>query len=464
MESRSRFQAFVAGWGSGKTLFACCLKPTLYCLEHPGSEWLVVRKERTRLEESTILDFEKMTGIKVDSHGIAKIRNPKWTKGAKDSIIMFRHGEQINKVEVLQNMNLNGFSIEQAEEFETDRQFQMLRGRIRAEEETYGIISANTNGHNWIWRLFKAKDMKPAPDELVKESMKETGLSEEQTREAFDPAQYALFEATTFDNKDNLPVSFIQDIARLKTESPHHYNRFVLNSWEDIDTNDKVIPYSHIIASVNRKLIELRFKTLVACDPCEFGDDAGIIYGLRNGEIIKHDFFKNKDGSQIAAKCQIMRKDIKGQTTVFDNIGIGASTRDFLSKMNEPMVLADSRKAGSRAEDKFTGFYNQRAEMWFAARKMFMEGMTSIPDDPELIEELAGVGFELTARGYKVESKELLKKADRLGRSPNKADAYIYGLWGLTQIDFDDDAIYPDDDFYPDENEMAGSYTQETVF
>ncbi len=296
--------------------------------------------------------------------------------------------------------------------------------------------------------------------------MSESGLTEAQTREAFNPKQYAIFEATSFDNKNNLPLSFIQDIARLKIEAPHQYNRFVLNSWEDVDTSDKVIPYSHIMASVNRKLIELRFKTLVTCDPCEFGDDEGIIYGLRNGEIITHDFFKKKDGAQIAAKCQIMRKDIHGQTTVFDNIGIGASLRTVLSAMDEPMVLADSRKAGSRQEGKFTGHYNLRAEMWFAARKMFMEGMTSIPDDPELIEELAAVGFEITSRGYKVESKELLKKADRLGRSPNKADCYIYGLWCLSQIDFDDSCptIYQDDEWYPDETDMAGSYTQESNF
>ena len=96
---------------------------------------------------------------------------------------------------------------------------------------------------------------------------------------------------------------------------------------------------------------------------------------------------------------------------------------------------------------------------------MFAEGMVSIPDDPELIEELAAVGFELTARGYKVESKEILKKADRLGRSPNKADCLVYGLWGLGRIEFDSDIIYPDDDdYYPTESEIADSYSMETSF
>lgn len=428
MESEARFPAFIAGWGTGKTLMAI-LKGLYVAKQHKNNLGLIVRKEYTDLRDSTIKDFEDLTELKVPSDKDVKLDN--------GSVIMFRHGDELD---VLQNINLGWFVIEQAEEFETDTQFQMLRGRLRrAGVPHFGAVIANTKGHNWIWQLWKALD---------------TDRSKE----------YFLSEATTFDNAGNLPADFIEDLKHLEKESPHHYNRFVMNSWEDVDTEDKVIPYSHIMTAIGRTLIELRVKTLVACDPCEFGNDEGIIYGLKNGEIIRHDFFRNKDGSQIAAKCQIMRKEIKGQTTVLDNIGIGASTRDFLSKMGEPMVLADSRKTGSRTEDKFTGFFNQRAEMWWAAKKMFAEGMVSIPDDPELIEELAAVGFELTSKGYKVESKELLKKADRLGRSPNKADCLIYGLWGLGKIDFDDEAIYPDDDTYlATESDIAESYSIRTA-
>lgn len=464
MESESRFPAMVSAWGSGKSLFVCCLRPVLECQAHPGNQWLVVRKEFTRLEDSTIPDFEKYTGLKVGSDHNVKIRNGSWPANAPSSVIMFRHGEQINRSEVLQNMNLGGFVVEQAEEFGTDREFQMLRGRLRrAGVPHYGCISANTKGHNWIWKYWKQKDLPVLTDSLLQSLITDTGLTATELRDAYNPNHYALFEANTFDNKSNLSLDFLQDIARLKIESPHHYNRFVMNSWEDVDTEDKVIPYSQIIAAVDRTLVELRTKTLVACDPAEMGSDAGIIYGLRNGGIIRHDFFKNKDGSQIAAKCQIMRKEIKGSAIVLDNIGIGASTKDFLSKMNEPLILADSRKTSSISKDNFTGFYNQRAEMWWMAKSMFAEGMVSIPNDSELIEELAAVGFELTSRGYKIESKKDLRKADRLGRSPNKADALVYGLWGLGKVEFDDKVVYADDDFYPEDSDVADSYSVKTA-
>lgn len=247
MRSKARFPAIVSAWGTGKTMFVCCLKPVEQCLKYPGNEWLVVRKEKTRLDESTIPDFERYTRLKVDSKGNVKLRNEDWPKDALDSKIMFRHGEQINRSEVLQNMNLGGFSMEQAEEFETNREFHMLRGRLRREGVPhFGCISANTKGHNWIYKPWKKKDLPKLTDELLKSSMEDTGLTEEQTQEAFNPKQYELFEANTYDNKNNLSLDFLQDIARLKVESPGIYNRLVMNSWEDVDTIERDFnpPYS----------------------------------------------------------------------------------------------------------------------------------------------------------------------------------------------------------------------------
>ena len=77
----------------------------------------------------------------------------------------------------------------------------------------------------------------------------------------------------------------------MEVESPSHYNRYVLNSWEDLDIEDKVIPYSAILDAVNRFMRPLRTKRLVSCDPAEFGNDETVIYGLESGKIIKRDIF-----------------------------------------------------------------------------------------------------------------------------------------------------------------------------
>jgi len=234
MRSKARFPAMVSGWGTGKTMFVCCLKPVRECQKYPGNQWLIVRKEMTRLEDSTIPDFEKYTNLKVDSSHNVIIRNSAWPREAPDSVIMFRHGTQINNVEVLENMNLGGFSIEAAHEFDNDKEFQTLRGRLRRQDVPhFGCIGANTKGHNWIWKLWKQKYLTLPSNESVLELMEATGWSKEDVIASFDPAQYDLFEATTFDNQSNLPRDFIEDKIRLKTEAPRLFNRLVMNSWDE---------------------------------------------------------------------------------------------------------------------------------------------------------------------------------------------------------------------------------------
>jgi len=430
MRCDGRFPALVAAWGTGKTMFGL-FKCVLDCERYPNNQWLVVRKEYTRLEDSTIPDFEKYTGLRVGSDKNVKLPN--------GSLIMFRHGEQINDSDVLANMNLGGFLIEQAEEFETDNEFQMLRGRLRREGVPHrGAVIANTKGHNWIWKLWKMPD--PARD-----------------------SDFVLFEATSFDNEKKLPADTIADWRKLEKEAPHIFNRFVANSWEDVDTAEKVVPYSWIKRAINRGLVCLRDKTIVACDPCGVaeagGGDEGVIYGIRNGGIIAHEFFRNKQADQIAARCQTMRRDINAGGIVIDVIGPGSGVINWLSKMGEKCIISANSAERSTSTEPLC--YNKRAEFWWTARNAFRESQASIPDDPILIEELSQVGYELTPRGYKIESKEDLKKADRLGRSPNRADCLIYGLWGLTQIDYDSPPIYQS--AYHDDSALADSYAVREV-
>lgn len=464
MESTARFPAFISGWGTGKSMFGCCLKPVLECQKYPGNQWLIVRKEFTRLEDSTIGDFEKYTGLKVGTDKNVAIRGKDWPENAPDSIIMFRHGEQINKVEVLQNMNLGGFSIEQAEEFETDRQFQMLRGRLRREGVPhFGCISANANGHNWLWKTWIKKDLEQPTDLEIEELMKESGLTREEIVDAFDPRHYEVFQANSYDNKSNLPPDFIKDIVRMKKESPSHYNRLVLNSHEDVDTEDKVIPYSAIQEAINRFLRPLRVKKIVSCDPAEFGNDETVIYGLENGKIVKRDIFFKKELYETADRIFDIAYAIGAKNIVLDPIGIGAGLASFLRKRGEKesvrILTADGRV---KANDPKT-YFNRRAEMWFAARARFMDATVCIPEDDDLLqEELGKIGYTIQAdKTRKIDPKEKIRKVDYLGHSPGRAEALVYGLWAEESIDYDDEVVGLEPDVKC--TDMAESYAVESV-
>ncbi len=196
--SRARYPAFVGSWGCGKTMCGI-IRGLLLSETFSGNLGLIVRKKFTDLRDSTLKDFERYTGLSVK-------KDAKEVRLSNGSVIMFRHGEELSG---LQNVNLGWFMIEQAEEFETAEQFDLLRGRLRREEckKRQGMVIANTAGHNWIWERWKH-----AANE-----------------------GYELTEATIEDNREHLPTDTLADWERLKVESPRKYNRYVLNSWEDYD-------------------------------------------------------------------------------------------------------------------------------------------------------------------------------------------------------------------------------------
>lgn len=224
--SLNRFPAFIAGWGTGKTMWAL-LKGDLLNRLYRNNLGLVVRNKFTDLRDSTMKDFTRYTGKHI----------PQGTKEAhysNGSVTLFRHAKELSG---LQNVNIGWAYIEQGDEFPTDTQFQLLRGRLRRElevDERYWSLLVqgfngtaipdylqglhdsplrqimticNANGHNWAWKMF------------IK-SPKEG---------------YSCVQATSFDNKRNLPADFIADLRRMESDSPAKFAQFVMNSHDEVD-------------------------------------------------------------------------------------------------------------------------------------------------------------------------------------------------------------------------------------
>jgi hypothetical protein len=80
-------------------------------------------------------------------------------------------------------------------------------------------------------------------------------------------------------------------------------------------------------------------------------------------------------------------------------------------------------QSGSSAQDK-ERFANARAEWWVGLRTRFESGDIDIPDDEELITQLAGIRYKINSRGQiLIESKDDMKR--RGISSPDRADALM---------------------------------------
>jgi hypothetical protein len=109
------------------------------------------------------------------------------------------------------------------------------------------------------------------------------------------------------------------------------------------------------------------------------------------------------------------------QSVKIDEIGIGAGVLDRLHELNHTQV--EGINVGNKATDP-EHFFNLRSELYDNLRARFEEQTIVIPNDDDLIGQLAAIRVEYTSRGQlKVEPKETMRR--RSLPSPDKADALL---------------------------------------
>lgn len=221
----NRFPAMIAGVGTGKTMWAL-MKGDLLSRFYRNNLGLVVRNKFTDLRDSTMKDYTEYTGKHIP-------QGTKEARYANGSVILFRHAKELSG---LKNVNLGWVYIEQAEEFPTDTQFQLLRFRLRRDlaidEDYWSTIEeagdiwpflqdlhdnplnqmmtiANANGHNWCWKMF----IKSPQDE------------------------FSCIQANSFDNTwlvENKPKT-VADWRRMEIDSPAKFSQYVMNCHDEVD-------------------------------------------------------------------------------------------------------------------------------------------------------------------------------------------------------------------------------------
>jgi hypothetical protein len=392
IRSKKRYPAYVAAWGTGKTTAG--IGRLMRLAEDPNNLLWVGRKEFTDLKDSTIKDFEDYTGLKVNSQREVVMSN--------GTIIMFRHLEELHNI---QNINLGAFWIEQAEELETDGIFFKLHGRLRRNvTERSGFITANTNGHNWIYKLWKAQH---------------------------DDQDYDLQEATSFEAADHLPADTLESWKKLEKKAPKVYARFVMNSWDEADTADVIIQPEWVRAAANRSLnVTYPIRKIASLDVSRYGDDKTIIYGIENNVQIGKDEWEKKSTMETVGRAVIFAKKHGIEAFAVDEIGVGSGVADRLAELGHQVIFVNASEKATGS-----GYYNRRAEIYQKGADLLQEGMVQIdPTDHDLIEQLSWAKYKtIKSNGvYQVEAKDDIK--ERYKRSPDNADAFLNGLWALPQV------------------------------
>lgn len=409
--SQSRHPALVASWATGKTLCSI-LRSRIYSKGIPENLGVIFRKTERSLFDSTLKDFERYTGLKIDSH-----RNLSESNG---SITMFRHIDEIDDINK-QNINLGWFFIEQGDELDSDREFFMLLGRLRRsltpteEFKALGLplrsgwVIANAGDH-WMKPLWKDGQLENAAKDV----------------EGFSGQFSELIEATFEDNKENIPADTIASWRILERTKPEIYKRFVLNDWSVTNERFLFITAANLDALKGIHFVAPELKRIISVDPSQGGDEF-VIQAIENGKVIDQLILHTKDTMRNTGEIMLFSAQHKIDDIAIDAIGIGAGIADRLSELGKRVRAINSAERKG-VDGKFS---NLKSEMWWYVSEVIARGEIPYPQDTELRRQLCGVRYKpMNSNGQvQCEPKEATRK--RLGCSPDRADAFVQGVYNL---------------------------------
>ena len=205
--SNKRFTCYSGGFGNGKTT-AGCLR-SLILSGFPGNFGLIGRMTYPELRDTTRKAFFELCPPEYydpEKGGVWKT-SENYLRLTNGSEIIFRHLDQISEQE-LRSLNLGWFYIDQAEEI-GEKVFMILQSRLRLPRvpNRFGFITCNPEPGSWIHKRFK----KPLDEGTL-------------------PEDFDMIEASTYENKDNLPQDYIPSLIANFPEEMR--KRYVDGLWE----------------------------------------------------------------------------------------------------------------------------------------------------------------------------------------------------------------------------------------
>lgn len=239
-----------------------------------------------------------------------------------------------------------------------------------------------------------------------------------------------------------LPKNYVETLTEAFGHRPELLEGYLHGGWDQVEGAANIIKSSWLRQA--RSLVNISAESLrhlVVCDPARFGDDESVIYYIQNTRIIEEKIFGKKSLTHCAGECAEManKHAINGQKPVIvvDEDGLGGGVIDPLRDWGFQVIGIHS----AAASDNPDRYYNKRADMWWTAGQRYSQGaiLEGVPEgekqhqDDELDRQLTSVEYRWRNGRILVQDKEEIKKT--LGRSPDRADAKIMGLYMIGKVE-----------------------------
>lgn len=229
------------------------------------------------------------------------------------------------------------------------------------------------------------------------------------------PLASSIIRKINYDENPFLSETMKQVIAQAKIDDPENFDNIYLG-YPNESSETALFTFKDVERAMNRNG-DASGTTVIGCDVARFGDDSSVL-ATRSGMWVKSILKRNKlritETADWASRISTL---FQADAIIVDTIGMGVGVHDILIKKGEFAIDGNFGMKPSNPDV----YYNKRAESYARLAEAVKKGL-SLPHDDELAEELLAIEYKFNEAGrMQIEPKDKLK--DRLGRSPDKADA-----------------------------------------
>ena len=209
---------------------------------------------------------------------------------------------------------------------------------------------------------------------------------------------------------------------KCKQDNPDDYEHIWLGAPVN-QGSTKLIAVKDVMKAFEQKMASSTSPLVVGVDIARFGDDKTVLC-FRRGRYCFD--MKEYSGLDTVALANLLTKVIKESTParVFLDLGnTGAGVYDILVDRGYAKIVRGVNFGGKAINDD--RYFNKRAEMWDSANQWLKSELpVQLVSNDELMDDLCSVNKQYDSKGrLQLEPKEKVK--ERIGRSPDKADAFV---------------------------------------
>lgn len=238
---------------------------------------------------------------------------------------------------------------------------------------------------------------------------------------------FKSFRFTSYDN----PYLDKSEIDVMKQElTKDVFEQEVMTSFL-VSGQDTLIKLENIEALKGNQIYEENKIYHISCDPALLGGDECVIFVWCNTEVIDAKKISYNDTQKIASEIVILANKYDVTGISIDSCGLGKGVVDSVSGLlrNQDIKIV-AINSGESASDQ-NRWTNLKTEMWWYVWEQIKNQKVMYPQNIEIRRQLSSVQYTLVNSSGKVGLVPKKKTKSLLGRSPDDADCFVYGIWGL---------------------------------